>query len=155
MTIGISTLGEKKGHVRIRVREDSSAGISLGNGVDVMPGETADVPHGIAVGMLATGRAELVTVKTPDPAAPKTPETKSPKTGDPKPSTPETGSEPKTPATPTPTTRELALPVDFAELRTLAKTHGVDLTKHRTKAAVTAALVDALKAQGITAKVAE
>lgn len=97
MTIGFSSIGEKKGALRITLRAELSAGVSLGgNRGEIMPGETKEVPHGIAVGLIATGRATLAPeVETPDPAvghpedeqpAPETPATPVPQTPDPKPS---------------------------------------------------------------------
>lgn len=45
--------------LRITLSEGSIAGVSLGGGVDLMPGETADAPTHVALGRLASGRAEL------------------------------------------------------------------------------------------------
>lgn len=67
------THGTPKGHLRITLRKDIDAGVSLGHRKDLMPGETGVVPHGIAVRLLALGRATLA--KSEAPAAPATGDT--------------------------------------------------------------------------------
>lgn len=103
------THGNPKGTLRLTIREEQGHGVSLGGGVDVMPGETADFPYGMAVSLLQAGRARHAvesvapvapvgdattvstpenetTIDTPDPVEPSTPESSTePTTADPAP----------------------------------------------------------------------
>lgn len=63
----------------------------------------------------------------------------------------ETGMAAPTPVpTPAPDAKTLALPKDFTELKALAKTFDVDLAKNRSKVDITAAIVQAATARGLT-----
>ena len=46
--------------IRIRLREDQSGGVCIGGGVDLEPGDEADVPAAIAYQLIGCGRADRV-----------------------------------------------------------------------------------------------
>ncbi|HEY9229340.1 MAG TPA: hypothetical protein VIP11_22015 [Gemmatimonadaceae bacterium] len=76
-----NTHGKPLPDVRLTLHESQIAGIALGaDRGDLMPGETATVPHSIAVQLLASGRARLASEDvpaspiSPDPADISTPE---------------------------------------------------------------------------------
>lgn len=65
--------GRDQGTSRICIREDATAGICLGNGVDVYPGEECTVPAPVAAALVAQGKARYVEAPVPAPVV--TPET--------------------------------------------------------------------------------
>jgi hypothetical protein len=61
----INSFGKPEPAIRIKLRDDSPSSIVLEGGLELNPGEEADVEHGLAIRLLNTGRATRIVA---DPA---------------------------------------------------------------------------------------